>query len=201
LWIKSARPSSHAQSRTKAILSQAAQRDYPVIVIGDSIVELAAIHSLCGKLTLNAGIAGMPVEKIDGVAKLLLSGRRPKLVVIAAGVNNAHFGDPADAPEFVPAYHDIIRLAQAGGAHVVAMNIAPVADASFESARLFDVGRIRRLNRKIAHMGVPVIDLWSAMAKGQVLKPGFTNDGVHPSPLGYRAWNMALEQACSAGDF
>jgi hypothetical protein len=191
---------SHVQSRTKAILSQAAQRDYSAVVIGDSIVELAALPNLCGQQTLNAGLSGMPVEKIDELAKPLFGGRKLKLVVIAAGINDAHKTDPEDSSTFAPAYSDIIKRARATGARVVALDIEPVGNGTFQSAALFDIGRIQRLNHTILGLHVPVVDLWPAMAAPgrTVLKDGFTDDGVHPNARGYRAWDTALLKVCGA---
>jgi lysophospholipase L1-like esterase len=196
--IKSHLPHSHIESRGIAVLSQSAQGDFPVVVLGDSIVELSDTPTMCGARALNAGLSGARVAQVGDLAVKLLPAERPKLVVIAVGVNDANAAEPTDLDAFRASYRTIVQTAQAVGAHVVALNIEPVGSAKYANSALFDRDRIIAENRIIREMGVPVLDLAQGMAPRDraVLPDDETDDGVHPNAKGYIAWHRVASQAC-----
>lgn len=66
--------------------------DGPIVVFGDSLVEMAELpKSLCGKTVVNAGIGGSQTSDFIRLAPLLLEHSKPSAVVIALGAN-----DPAE---------------------------------------------------------------------------------------------------------
>ncbi len=195
-WMHGKQPASHAQSRTKAIVSQAKQSDARVILLGDSISEMALLPQLCGKDVLNAGLGGANAAQVKTIAADILPGRKADLVVIAVGVNDAVGQAPTDTSAFTASYRQIITLAKATGARVVAVNVEPVVKAN----RIFDPKRIEAENRIIASMGVPTIDLWSAMRQPgtEWLPDSYSDDGTHPNPAGYSHWKAAVGKSCEA---
>jgi lysophospholipase L1-like esterase len=198
-YVRSHLPNSHIQSRSKAILSQADQESFPIIVLGDSIVELADIPQLCGQRTLNAGLAGGTLEQVSELGEKLLANNHPKFVLIAVGVNDANAKYPTNTQEFARTYKSLVGAVQRSGAIVVATNIEPVGSSAHPDTALFDRAHISRLNQVIAHLGVPMVPLAQAMdpKSTSILADSDTNDGVHPNATGYVRWRRAVSGACT----
>ena len=185
---------SHISSRSKAIWSQAAQRDWRIVVLGDSITELSDVGDLCGVPTLNAGISGARVKDLLAAAPRLMDGASPDIVVLAAGTNDSWSGRSTPPQKFVDDYRALINFLSAKGAKVILANIPPVGPKDSDLAHIFDPSAISALNRQIADMRMPTIDLFHAMedpATGRLF-PGSTNDGVHPNARGYAIWRHAI---------
>ena len=192
------RPHSHVQVREIAVLSHARQERFPVVVMGDSIVEFADLPNLCGQRVLNAGLAGAKVKDLLAFAPQLLSIDRPDLVVIAVGVNDAQAGGKTDLLTFREEYAALVKRVRQVAPAVVILNVAPVARPSFVDARTFDPAAIANINRTLTTLGVPVIDLSDAMARpGAPLPSAYTDDGVHPNATGYIRWREAIGGACA----
>ncbi|MET4307898.1 hypothetical protein [Bradyrhizobium sp. RT4b] len=63
--------------------------DSPIIVFGDSLVEMAELpKSLCGKPVVNAGIGGSQTSDFMRLVPKLLEHSKPSAVVIALGAND-----------------------------------------------------------------------------------------------------------------
>lgn len=188
---------AHHSARSSAILSQARQRDWPVVVLGDSMTELAMLETLCGKPVLNAGIAGARIGDLTEFGKGLLDEVQPQLVIIAAGTNDAWAHKPTDAAAFETDYRALVHSAQSSGAQVVALTAIPVGPAGMGKADVFDRDELRQRNSQIAALEIPVVDAAAALddGKGRLLMH-LTDDGVHPNAAGYERWLSALEGAC-----
>ena len=67
-----------------------AKATHPIVVLGDSITESGRLpESLCGYPVVNAGVAGATAADFSYVAPILLEAKRPVLLVVALGANDA----------------------------------------------------------------------------------------------------------------
>lgn len=192
-------PAGYMPVREVAILSHARQERFPVVVMGDSIVDLADIPTLCGERVLNAGIAGARVGDLLRFAPRLLAATHPQLVVIAVGTNDANRDYPTDPARFDSEYRLLIQMVKRSGAAVAVADVEPVgALQHFTDANDFSPARIAQINTQVSGLGVPVIPLSESMARpGDPLPDAFTDDGVHPNAAGYVRWRRAVSTACS----
>lgn len=177
---------SEITSREKAIISQASQRDWPVVVIGDSVTELAAISTICGKPALNAGVSGRQASGVEAVASAILKATKPDLVVIAVGKNDAWADNPTPSDDFHASMRRIIDLA--GDAQVVL--VKPGKVANFGKADTFDNDRIALVGDWLATLGPATVGPMTRLTRQT------SDDGVHPNAAGYRQWFANLESAC-----
>lgn len=58
------------------------------VLIGDSIVQRLYLRELCGLPVFNAGMAGARSDQVAPMVAPLITKLRPRVVVIAAGVND-----------------------------------------------------------------------------------------------------------------
>jgi hypothetical protein len=188
----------HIAIRDMAIASQAAQlKKVDWLLLGDSLVELASIPSLCGGSVLNSGIGGA------GVAEALSTLRpldfRPRNIVIAVGVNNTNRESRIEVDAFVDRYRRLIEAASATGAKVFVSTIGPVARGMTYGDLYFDPELIGKLNveiKKMASSGEFGLVDFSTMAGADGYLPATeTADGVHLKPNGYAVWRSILEKS------
>lgn len=186
--------STHLSIRSKAILSHASQRDWNLIVLGDSHTELAVLNNVCGEEALNAGISGGSAKTLVDIAYKLSKSVKPKLFLIAVGTNDSRFGDPTSQSDFSYNYKKLISYAVATGARVHLVDIPPVG--TFGKASAFDPDRVAAHNREIRSFGLPVANVYQALSgpDGLMLRK-FTDDGVHPNSAGYIEWLGSLERS------
>ncbi len=200
-WAVMRRPASNRyyDTRRLVILAHASQNPAPVVVLGDSIVDMAEMPTMCGRAVLNAGVAGARTADVERLAADLLAGRRPELVIVAVGLNDAHRNAQTSDQDFLTTYRAILARARMTGARVRATTIPPVGPSDLGRAGEFDPSRIAALNRLIRQAGVPVLDIHAAMsAPDGIERAGFTTDGVHPNARGYGVWRKVVAQACAA---
>lgn len=188
------KPQHISQVRERAILSQAAQSKFQTIVIGDGIVELAYLPSLCGKSTLNAGVGGARVGDLSGLLQKALRVQQPTRVIILAGVNDATKKSPTSVAAFSHDLDRLIEIAAASGAEVDVATIAPVR-TDMPIGAVFDPVLISRFNAVIASKAA-VIPMNADLTRPGALPTGWTDDGVHLTPAGYAVWTSALEGRC-----
>jgi lysophospholipase L1-like esterase len=190
----------HIEAREAAILSQARQGTFPIVIVGDSIVERAGISMLCGRKALNAGIAGATVKDLLEFAPRLMAAIHPKLIIIAAGVNDAHVGWQTDPAVFRNEYVRLIKSAKSTVAAVAISDIMPVAAPHHARALTYDAAHIAKLNQELATLDASLIEVSKVMAKpGEPLPDVYTDDGVHPNAAGYVRWRQAIATACVVG--
>lgn len=186
----------HWPVRTLAIQAQAAQlQKSDWLLLGDSIVELAAVPSLCGESVLNAGLASAGVAEVAGVLSGLGS-FRAKHVLIAVGVNNATRTSGMGAVEFANTYRELISSAKSISTDVYVAVIAPVAKGMPAGDKHFDTAKIAEFNAFIRHVsGVRLVDFAVLAGQDGFLPAAWTVDGVHFTPPGYAAWHSVIEKA------
>jgi GDSL-like Lipase/Acylhydrolase family len=145
--------------------------DSPIVVLGDSIVEMARLpETLCGKPVLNAGIGGSTSADFLYLTPKLLKGVKPALVVVALGANDG------DAQAAQKDYGTLLTLLKGIAPRVLAI---PTTTSVNEVYR----GEANRV-------GVPFLEI--SMPKEMMI------DGVHFNAMGYRRWIQALVDSVTA---
>jgi lysophospholipase L1-like esterase len=182
--------------RERFFAVQAAIRDAenPVIIFGDSIVQGAALPpKVCGLPLVNAGVRGAGVGYLLRHSAQLLGSSRPKLIVLAVGINNAAAKESREV-DFQNRYEQAVA-SLASIAPVVAATVTPIREGYFVSSFGYDPQIVPALNRTI--LATPniraVIDLNAPLSAAN-----FTTDGVHLNPAGYALWRSSLLKGIEA---
>ena len=182
--------------RERFFAVQAAIRNAPnpVIIFGDSIVQGAALPSkVCGLPLVNAGVRGAGVGYFLRHSAQLLGSSRPKLIVLAVGMNNAAAKESRQV-DFENRYEQVVA-SLASKAPVVAATVTPIKEGYFVSKFGYDPQIVPALNRTI--LATPnirtVIDLNAPLSGAN-----FTIDGVHLNAAGYALWTGAVLRGVEA---
>jgi lysophospholipase L1-like esterase len=176
--------------RERFFAVQAAIRNAPnpVIIFGDSIVQGAALPSkVCGLPLVNAGVRGAGIGYFLRHSAQLLGSSRPKLIVLAVGINNAAAKESRQV-DFQNRYDQVVA-SLASIAPVVVATVTPIKEGYFVSKFGYDPQIVPALNRTI--LATPnmkaVIDLNAPLSGAN-----FTVDGVHLNPAGYALWRSKI---------
>jgi lysophospholipase L1-like esterase len=189
---------SYYDTRRLVILAHARQVPDPVMILGDSVVDMADLPQLCGQTVLNAGISGARTDAVERLSREVLAIRHPRLVIVAVGLNDAHRDAGTSDDEFIAQYRAIVARARMAGAEVRVATIPPIGPDGMGRASEFDRQRISALNALIRTVGVPVLDVNDALANDDGVEPAaFTDDGVHPNARGYGIWRQVMAKACT----
>ena len=172
-------------ARDKAILSHTAQKDWPVIVFGDSVTELAQFSQICGRDALNAGVSTRRAGEMTRLVREVMAISDPDIVFIALGVNDAWRDAATSSEEFVAAMRELAQLARAKETRVVLVEPSPVHDSP-----AFDPALVEQRAREVRSLGLPTA------APIRALDADLTHDGTHPNARGYAEWLANLEAAC-----
>src|ERR1700737_3141575 len=79
-----------SHERFYAIKAEIKGTPNPIIVFGDSIVQGATLPKwICGHAVVNAGVVGAAVGYFERHTAELLGSSRPRLIVLAVGINDA----------------------------------------------------------------------------------------------------------------
>src|SRR5438067_8373939 len=79
----------HMEVRQFMIRATLADLKQPIVILGDSITEMARFpETIDGNPVVNAGIGGASVQDIEAIASTLLRDAQPSLIVVALGTNN-----------------------------------------------------------------------------------------------------------------
>lgn len=181
-------------SRPRFFAVQAAIQNTPnpVVIFGDSIVERAVLPpQVCGFALVNAGVAGAKISYFQRHSAELLGYSRPKLTVLAVGINDAAAKDDKD---FQGRYHQTVSsLVEV--APVLVATVTPVQEGPFASIGGYDPQMVPALNRAISATpnATAVIDL-----NGPLSEANLTTDGVHLSAAGYSLWTGAIVKGIAA---
>ena len=117
----------------------------------------------------------------------LLGSSRPKLIVLAVGINNAAATERRQV-NFNDRYEQVVA-SLASIAPVVVATVTPIKEGYFVSTFGYDPQIVPALNRTI--LATPriktVIDLNAPLSGAN-----FTMDGVHLNPAGYALWTSKI---------
>jgi hypothetical protein len=182
--------------RERFFAVQAAIRNAPnpVIIFGDSIVQGAALpRKVCGLPLVNAGVRGAGIGYYLRHSAQLLGSSRPKLIVLAVGINNAAAKERREV-DFQDRYEQTVA-SLSSIAPVVAATVTPIKEGYFVSSFGYDPQIVPALNRTI--LATPniraVIDLNAPLSAAN-----FTMDGVHLNPAGYALWRSNILKGIEA---
>jgi lysophospholipase L1-like esterase len=173
-----------SQKRFLAIKTAIKRTPDSVIVLGDSIVEGAPLpNTICGHAVVNAGVTGAAIEYFDRHATEFLGSSRPRLIVLAVGINNA---SPTAAKKFQSHYQETVT-SLSDAAVVLVATITPVRSGAGSAG--YDAALVQGLNAviKATPSATGVIDLNSALSGAN-----WTTDGIHFGPDGYAIWTKTV---------
>jgi lysophospholipase L1-like esterase len=173
-----------SQKRFLAIKTAIKRTPDSVIVLGDSIVEGAPLpNTICGHAVVNAGVTGAAIEYFDRHATEFLGSSRPRLIVLAVGINNA---SPTAAKKFQSHYQETVT-SLSDAAVVLVATITPVRSGAGSAG--YDAALVQDLNAviKATPSATGVIDLNSALSGAN-----WTTDGIHFGPDGYAIWTKTV---------
>ncbi|WP_225669184.1 SGNH/GDSL hydrolase family protein [Bradyrhizobium hereditatis] len=160
----------HAEVREFIIRAALAETRQPIVVIGDSVAEMAPLpRQICGRSVINAGVGGMTIREAKRLAARAIGERGAFMVALAIGANDA--GSQTARQDFAELIEAVKPLS---ARPLVAISTAPDAQTSQQ------IGE--------AASGVLFVD--------PLLPPGSKMpDGIHFTAAAYSAWVPALEAA------
>ena len=151
----------HADVRTDMIRWAAAGLDAPIVVLGDSITEMARFpDTIAGHPVVNAGIGGANIAATAARARALLDGVKPALIVVAVGMNDRGSGRVRSD------YTNLLALLRPL-APLLCIGVTPADGANAVNAEI---------EKAAGAIGLRVVDVG--------LPAGETVDGVHPTHAG-----------------
>jgi lysophospholipase L1-like esterase len=158
-----------------------------VVMVGDSLTQYAEWTELISRPAVNRGVADDTIEDVRTRLGDIVA-LRPKVLFLMIGVNDLERG--ATPPQVAERHATLVREIQAAlpSTHVVVQSLLPVRAkrAGLQSA-------IAETNTFLARAAkverVTWLDVGRALAdtSGQ-LADRYTDDGMHLSGDGYRAW-------------
>jgi hypothetical protein len=145
--------------------------DRPIVVIGDSIVEMAKLpDTIDGRAVVNAGIGGATISDFETVADRLMDGFRPSIIAVALGTNNE--GSGTIKQDYLALLARVKKLAP----RVIAIGIPSRDDAERTNAEIRSAAEIA---------GVAFVAMPGALGS-------FLPDKKHLSAVGYAPWIRSL---------
>ncbi|RPE83290.1 MULTISPECIES: GDSL-type esterase/lipase family protein [unclassified Curtobacterium] len=157
----------------------------PVLFLGDSITAQGSWDSwLPDEQTLNQGISG---DTTDGVLARLdaVVAEQPEVIVLLIGTND--FGNHRASAEHVVRNVETILITlrrELPGVRLLLVSVLP-RQAEY-TAKIEEANR--HLRQFVATCHAQYLDAWPALADGDHLGDRFTDDGLHLTDEGYRAY-------------
>ncbi|WP_263090699.1 GDSL-type esterase/lipase family protein [Curtobacterium sp. RIT-PI-V] len=157
----------------------------PVLFLGDSITAQGSWDSwLPDEQTLNQGISG---DTTDGVLARLdaVVAEQPEVIVLLIGTND--FGNHRASAEHVVRNVETILVTlrrELPGVRLLLVSVLP--RQSEYTTKIEEANR--HLRQFVATCHAQYLDAWPALADGDHLDDRFTDDGLHLTDDGYRAY-------------
>lgn len=181
----------------------AAVRGQPVSVVfmGDSITDgwIKGDPDFFKEGRIDRGIGGQTTTQMLVRFREDVIALKPKAVHIMAGTNDIAGNTGAATMAMVQGnIQGMAELARANGIKVILASVPPAAAFPWSPDKR-PAPQIAEMNawlkRYAAAEGFTYVDYHPALATAEgAMKPGFANDGVHPTPAGYAAMRpVALE--------
>jgi lysophospholipase L1-like esterase len=191
-----------------------------VVFCGDSITDNWSKPGMggffAGKPYINRGIGGQTTAQMLVRFRADVLAHRPKAVVILAGTNDvAGNAGPTSPAAIQDNLASMAEMARAAGVRVVLASLLPVRDDKKDGRGALAVRTrdrppetLRGLNAWVADYAKKnrhvFLDYWRALADEQgLLRPGLTDDGLHPNAAGYAVMaplaERAIDQALGRG--
>ena len=163
----------HQDVRAFIIRADLDDLDQPVVVLGDSIAEMARLPAtICGHPVVNAGIGGATSSDFLWLTAVLLKNASPSIIVIAIGANDHTQQSQSDFARLVAAVQTFsakVIVVPTTTETAVYRNAASAAGADFAAIEVASSDRMA--------------------------------DGIHLNRVGYQRWTKTLVSriASSAG--
>jgi lysophospholipase L1-like esterase len=179
-------------SLTKQSLESSPGQSVKIVMLGDSITFRTNWNVLLDRNdVVNKGINGDTtarfIIRLDSVIRL-----KPVLCFIMGGINDISLG--ISNPEIFENYVLIIHKLKASNIKPVIQSTLYISDALYDSKKINQ--KVSDLNRQLAVFAkqndIDFIDVNGRLSGKTGLMADFTNDGLHLSPSGYRAWKEVL---------
>jgi hypothetical protein len=167
----------HLDVRQFMIKAALAGLDRPIVILGDSITEMARFpESIEGYPVVNAGIGGATIHDFLSLSPRLLDEVTPSVIVVALGANDV--GSSTVQEEYAALLSYLKKRAPA----VYAVAVTPLEGVEAINSQIVAAAK---------SADVPVIDTHIAKA--------MLTDGIHPNPEGSRRWTAAVAAAIPGG--
>lgn len=165
----------HRETREFIIRAALADADQPIVVLGDSITEMARLpETIGGRSIINAGIGGARIADFETIAPILLTQRpAPSVIVIALGANDA--GSGAIQSDYAALLESLKKLAP----RLLSIGVSGLDGADAINARI---------KAAADSEGVPFVET-------PIPAASMLPDRVHLNAAGYRVWTPALVAA------
>ncbi|MBT1622214.1 hypothetical protein KK101_05875 [Curtobacterium flaccumfaciens pv. oortii] len=157
----------------------------PVLFLGDSITAQGSWDTwLPDEQTLNQGISG---DTTDGVLARLdaVIAEQPEVIVLLIGTND--FGNHRASAEHVVRNVETILVTLRRELPGVRLLLVSVLPRQAEYTTKIEEAN-RHLRQFVATCHAQYLDAWPALADGDHLDDRFTDDGLHLTDEGYRAY-------------
>lgn len=150
--------------------------DRPIVVIGDSITEMAKLpETIDEKPVVNAGIGGANIEDTQAIVPILLEDTKPSMIVVALGTNDAKSGTIQHD------YAVLLSKLKKYAPRLLAVAMPPQIGSDVINAQM---------RAAAGSEGVRFIE--TPLPEGSTLP-----DHIHLNAAGYRKWTPALVAAIS----
>jgi lysophospholipase L1-like esterase len=167
----------HLDVRQFMIRAALAGLDHPIVILGDSITEMARFpESIDGYPVVNAGIGGATIDDFVSRSARLLDGITPSVIVVALGANDV--GSSRVQAEYGALLSYLKKRAPA----VYAVAVTPLDGAEAINSQIVAAAK---------SADVPVIETFIPKA--------MLTDGIHANPEGSRRWTAAVLAAIPGG--
>lgn len=170
-----------------------------IVFLGNSITDGGEFDELfCNENIKNRGITSDVIEGVENRLNQVLRGK-PKKIFLLIGINDV--SHKLSAKQIAAAYARLVDKIIVGSptTKLYIQSIMPIDNDFRRYKNLFGtenvITEVNALLQKVAtERGVTYIDLTSALADEQTgkLKKEFTNDGLHLTGEGYKAWADAI---------
>ncbi|MDE6256586.1 MAG: hypothetical protein K2M39_10375 [Muribaculaceae bacterium] len=175
---------------------------YPedIVFLGNSITDGGHFNELFEMPNIkNRGISS---DVINGVAKRLtqVTKGHPAKIFLLIGINDV--AQNVSAPKLIKKYEDLVDsiISQSPETKLYLQSVMPVNHSFKRYKTLYGKDKvIIEFNKGIKEIaekkGVTYIDLWPMLADSEGrLKRAYTNDGLHLSGAGYKAWTKGIDK-------
>ncbi|MDE6408733.1 MAG: hypothetical protein K2K81_00605 [Muribaculaceae bacterium] len=175
---------------------------YPedIVFLGNSITDGGHFNELFEMPNIrNRGISS---DVINGVAKRLkqVTKGHPGKIFLLIGINDV--SQNVTVPNLLKRYESLVDsiIAQTPETKLYLQSVMPVNHSFKRYKTLYGKDKvITEFNKGIKEIaekkGITYIDLWPFLADGEGrLKKEYTNDGLHLSGAGYKAWTKGIEK-------
>ena len=199
-------PNLGRYARANAALPAPAMGENRVVFMGNSITDGWARFfpvMFPGKPYIGRGIGGQTTPQMLVRFRQDVVDLEPAVVVILAGTNDIAGNTGPSTPEMIENnLMSMTEIAKANGIRVVLSSVLPVYDYAWRPG-LTPAPKIVALNAWMkayaAKVGAVYLDYHTPMADArQGLRSDLSNDGVHPTEVGYRVMAPLAEAAIAA---